>query len=382
MEKLNALLATAYSNMPDACVLIACHREKGRYLYAVHSVNQALCQLVEMPEQELLGQKIHEIVDAPTYWTFSRYSSTVLQTGVAVSYEHRVKLPQGSRFFSVTIVPCAEQGELCHHILVVVRNKTPERKKTARLLAALRESKQLIVSMEERQRSLVQAVIEVQEEELKRIALALHEEFAQVLSAAIMRFSSLEVAVGKSVYEQEKHVEYAVEVMKFLLHDVKAIAYDLMPTALHTFGLVAALEDLFLAMGKVVSATFSLHTYGYRKLAWAIEVTLYRIIREIISTVYTCFDGADISVQLVMHQQGLSIVMDDNGKCTLAQGIREENGQSREQALRGVLTRVQLLNGLLNIDSHAQSGTVISIDIPLYDSFFVEEFDEKEEWGM
>lgn len=378
MVEHNALLAAAYNNMPDAFLLVACHCTRSRYLYTIQSVNRVLCQLAEMPEQALLGQKIHKVVDAPTYWKFSHYSTTAINTGAAVSYEHRVKLSQGNCFFSITIVPCAEQGKPCDHILVVVRNTTSERQKTTRLLAALQEGKRVIATMEARQRSLVQTVIEVQEEELKRIALALHEEFAQVLSAAIMRFSALDVVVGKSVYEQEQHVGYAVEVMNSLLHDIKAIAYDLMPIALHTFGLVAALEDLFLSMGKVVSATFSLHTYGYRKLVWAIEVTLYRIIREIISTVYTCFDGADISVQLVMHQQRLSIVMDDNGKCTLAQEVREENKNNREQALRGVITRVQLLNGLLNIDSHAQSGTVIAIDIPLHDSFFADESDENE----
>lgn len=372
------LLAAAYRNMPDACLLVAYCCEDDEYRYTVHSVNPAFCQLAGVPEHELVGQQVHKLLGVRLYQKLAQQGIEVVQTGETASGEYRITMPSGKRTLAVLMVPCAQQGKLHPYILVIVRDATQERLKIAHLHAALHKSKQIMSSMEKRHASLLQSIMEVQEKEHQRIAFALHEEFAQVISAALMSFSSLDVVVGKSVREQEQQVEYAMEVMNSLLHDVKALAYDLMPTALHTFGLVAALEDLFLNMGEVVSATFALHTYGYRRLAWVVEVTLYRIIREIISTMYTCYDGADISVQLVMHQHMLSIVIDDNGQCTLAQKMREANSKNPEHMMRGVVARVQLLNGSLNIDSHEQSGTVIAIDIPLHESFFMDELNTGE----
>ena len=66
-----------------------------------------------------------------------------------------------------------------------------------------------------------------------------------------------------------------------------------------------------------------------------------------------------MDLQLLMHDQFVNIIIEDNGK-----GFIRSN-QKRGIGLSTISSRVELLEGTVDIDSVRFRGTVLNIDIPM-----------------
>jgi signal transduction histidine kinase len=93
-----------------------------------------------------------------------------------------------------------------------------------------------------------------------------------------------------------------------------------------------------------------------------IEISVYRIILELINNVVKHANATKATVQLVKYPDYINITVDDNGK-----GF--ETGRATDEkkgiGLGSVAARVEFLKGKMDIDSMPGSGTTVVIDIPL-----------------
>ena len=86
------------------------------------------------------------------------------------------------------------------------------------------------------------------------------------------------------------------------------------------------------------------------------DLVIYRIIMELTNNIIKHSNATEAAIQLVYHENQLTLVVEDNGK-----GI---NGNSNSGiGLKNVRLRVNFLNGSTDIDS-GKNGTTIMIQIP------------------
>jgi signal transduction histidine kinase len=90
-----------------------------------------------------------------------------------------------------------------------------------------------------------------------------------------------------------------------------------------------------------------------------VEISLYRIIQELISNIIRHSAATEVSIQLFKNQQKVVLIVEDNGigfdALQKAEGI----------GLMNIKSRLNTLNGEVNYTPSPGSGTVATIRIPI-----------------
>ncbi|WP_207532442.1 PAS domain S-box protein [Desertivirga arenae] len=204
---------------------------------------------------------------------------------------------------------------------------------------------------EEKQKAILNAVMETQEEERRRIAEALHNEFGQLLVGAKLQLQ------GKA--------PAAEETLGSAIQLVRNISHELMPPILQDFGLESALKDLFENKFISTNIRYKLEVKGFRiRVSQSMEIAVFRIVQEILNNVVKHSKASRVTAEIVRIEDYIKINISDNGI-----GISEAKSKSKKKSfgLDYLSNRVHLMNGTLDLSSSAENGTTFNIIIPLKD---------------
>jgi signal transduction histidine kinase len=201
---------------------------------------------------------------------------------------------------------------------------------------------------------------ETLEEEIKRIAYAVHDEAGQLLVAVHLALA--EVAVELPEPQQAKFAqikELLTEVEKHL----RRYSHELRPTMLDDLGWVPAIR--FLADGVSKRANLSIHIDAVsERLPSGIETTLYRIVQEALTNAAKHAKASNVWICAWKEDHGLCCSIRDDGA-----GFTVHRNQSPSHrkglGLIAMRERVSVVGGTFEIQSRPGSGTELSIRIPL-----------------
>lgn len=214
------------------------------------------------------------------------------------------------------------------------------------------EKQQQVVSM--------QSMLNGQEAERTRIAKDLHDGLGGLFSTIKMQLSTL-----KHDDEQlDKNPLFlkSYELVNNASVEVRRIAHNMMPEVLMKLGLVDAVRDMCsnINAGKLLQVR--LQAYGMEeRLNNSTEVTLYRIVQELLNNIIKHAHATEAIVQFNREGNRLSITVEDNGK-----GFNTRLSDERIHAgLETVQSRVNYLNGNMSIESEQGLGTTIMMDFLL-----------------
>lgn len=209
------------------------------------------------------------------------------------------------------------------------------------------------------QNELLTSVIDAQESERKRIAQELHDGLGGYLSALRMMVNR-----KKNSFDEKNHPESAdafIEVQDKLdkaIKDVREISHNLMPSELDSGNFSNLLKEHLEYLNE--NGTLVFEYYIDEKINACdkvILISLYRITFELIRNIQKHSEATKATVQLIMHQDVVQLQVEDNGK-----GMDEHKGNGI--GLNNIRSRIQYLNGTMNIDS-GKLGTTFIIEIPL-----------------
>jgi two-component system, NarL family, sensor kinase len=204
------------------------------------------------------------------------------------------------------------------------------------------------------------AMIDGEEKERKRIAMELHDGLGQLLSAARLNVSGLEENIVK---EDDAVLKNSLSLIDDACSEVRNISHNLMPAALIRMGLVAALRELAAKVthsGKL-RVTFSHELYA-GKLSDTEEITLYRIVQEIVNNAVKYAQASEIGITL-SGERVIHVTVRDNG-IGMKPGQEFSGNGIGWQNMR---SRVELLNGKMQINAAPGQGTAVHITIPTND---------------
>jgi signal transduction histidine kinase len=132
-----------------------------------------------------------------------------------------------------------------------------------------------------------------------------------------------------------------------------------MPEAVLNAGLVNALDDFCQKMdSEEISINFSVVGTIVR-LDQPHELSLYRMVQELVQNAIKYADASNILVQLYYKEESLGIIVEDNGS-----GLKKTEPGNANGGLRNMKERIKLMNGTMEITSSTDEGLTIDLDIP------------------
>jgi two-component system NarL family sensor kinase len=209
---------------------------------------------------------------------------------------------------------------------------------------------------------LFNAVVSAQDNERKRIAQDIHDSLGSVLSAAKLNLSGLDDHKTRLTRGQKAKYETALGLLDDASAELRNISHNLMPATLLKLGLTAALQNLF---GKIsatgMNINFTAHGI-HERFDEGLEISIYRIILELVNNIVKHAKADDVTVQLVKHPSYINITVEDNGRGFIQSQIA---AGAKGMGLNSISSRIEYLKGTMDIDSAIGAGTTVVIDIPL-----------------
>jgi signal transduction histidine kinase len=205
---------------------------------------------------------------------------------------------------------------------------------------------------------------QLQEDERRRIARDLHDEIGQSFTSLLVGLRLLEQA--QSLNDVHQQAGKMRGLGGEIYDEIRRLARGLHPTVLDDLGLEAAIKRLAedYQLSHNVAIDFSSTGLEGARLNRKIETAVYRIVQESLTNCVKHAQAAHIEVALAREPGLLTAVVADNGRgFPVAEALRP--GRTTGLGLSGMKERALLVQGSLDIRSHSNVGTTITLQVPL-----------------
>ncbi len=201
----------------------------------------------------------------------------------------------------------------------------------------------------------INAMLEGQEDERKRIGEELHDRLGSLLSTIKLIFTSLEI--------QNERFDKTVNMLDEACDEVRRISHNMVSGTLINFGLLPALNDIKEALElsgnlKVIISSFGLDG---NRMASSYEINIYRIIQELMTNIVKHANANEVIIEVSKTEELIRIIVSDNGTGFDPKIANHKKGIG----IKNMLSRVNKMNGTLHIDSDKSNGSTFIIEIPV-----------------
>ena len=216
-----------------------------------------------------------------------------------------------------------------------------------------------------KQKEITEAMIQVQEKERYEISTELHDNVNQQLTVAMMYIASA----------QQKYPDDS-EVLKqssgFILHaieEIRKLSQTLVTPLIKHFGLSKAIEGLLddvLAVNKM-QIELTADTFYEEDIKYDFKLSIFRIVQEQMNNIIKHADAKNVNIELKRTEQFIYLKIHDNGI-----GF-DVNQQRKGIGLYNIISRSDLYNGIVDIQTAPGKGCGIYITFPLKDNILIQE---------
>jgi signal transduction histidine kinase len=213
----------------------------------------------------------------------------------------------------------------------------------------------------EKQRRIerMQGAMEAEQHERRKIADQLHDEVAGMLALATLNVSSA-LETGLTGEQAETKLRKTEDALAAVSATVREISHRLTPVALERYGFRRAIEDLAETVNAAGKLRVRAVVVGFdepKKLPADFLDDLYRITQELLHNVLKHAHATEATVQLVEHDDAVSLLVEDNGV-----GMTGDTPDG--QGLRTIRSRVAYRSGHLEISRRPEGGTMVVVEVP------------------
>ncbi|MGI9651331.1 sensor histidine kinase [Chryseobacterium sp. RLHN22] len=156
------------------------------------------------------------------------------------------------------------------------------------------------------QKALVLENTKAQEEERKRIAIAVHDDIGNRLNILSLWLNNLDI-------EDASASEVISNQISQLIDNTRSISHSLYPVNLEKLGLILYIEELITNLSAKISISLYLSSQ-YLKKDLFVEVQIYRIIQEFTTNVIKHSGANRIDILIKEFDHFTGIVIADNGR--------------------------------------------------------------------
>lgn len=220
--------------------------------------------------------------------------------------------------------------------------------------------------------STIVRVIEAQENERRRLARQMHDGPAQSLTNLILQAEICERLFDLDPEQAHVELENLKQAANATFQNTRRFIFGLRPMMLDDLGLVPTLRKYIQDFREKSRLSIDLHIMGEeRRLAPHLEVTIFRVIQELLNNVDQHAHAAHVDVTLDLEGEVVAVTVEDDGRGfdveeTLA-AARESLGIPVGRKSVGLITiqeRTEMLGGEIEIDSNVGRGTKVRLELP------------------
>jgi PAS domain S-box-containing protein len=313
--------------------------------------NKAAERIFGYAAEEAIGQHITLIVP-PDRLNEEADILASLRRGERIDHFETVRKRKDGTLFdiSVTISPVKDAQGRVIGASKVARDVT-ERKRLALLLQEAELSGRLL---------------QLQDEERRRIARELHDGAGQLLAALSMNISAISTEESRLSLGVARNVEESRSLIDQAVSEIRTISYLLHPPLLDEVGLISALNEYVNGFGERSNIRVRLDLPSdLERLPRDVELSIFRIVQECLTNVHRHSGSATATVHLSRGPGEIQLQVSDQG-----QGINREiqdkflTGKSSGVGLRGMRERIRQLGGRMQIQSSG-NGTSVIVVLPI-----------------
>jgi PAS domain S-box-containing protein len=322
---------------------------------------------------EVIGRSILEITVPPEAEHAAAEIMTLLKSGTSWSGEFKVLHKNGTVVVaSVTDSPIFDDtGTLIG--IVGVSHDLSERKQTEAAYQKTREELEFRVQQRtselkaatENLRQLSGRLLQMQDEERRRIARELHDSVGQLLAAISMNSSILERESSRLSPQGANALQENSELVSQINVEIRTISHLLHPPLLDEAGLGSALRWYVDGFSERSQIKASLELPGdLGRLSPELEISIFRIVQECLTNIHKHSGSPSAEVRILQHDGEVKLQIKDQGKGIPAEKesmLKSSDGTG--VGFRGMRERLRQLGGVLDIESDA-NGTVVTAILP------------------
>ena len=213
------------------------------------------------------------------------------------------------------------------------------------------------------QEDFTRRLIEVQENDKKRISMELHDSIGQDL---LITKNKILLSLNKPDDKELmiRNIKEASDIISDTLNDVREISYTLHPYQIERLGLSKAIQSIIDRASRSSEIIFTKNIDVIDKLVQPdVEISLYRIVQECINNILKHSKATEVILNVSKGEEEISVLVSDNGEGFDMNKIKADPSK-HGFGLKGMTERVKLFDGRLNIESSEGNGTSYNINIP------------------
>lgn len=209
----------------------------------------------------------------------------------------------------------------------------------------MRRKKQEMIQMELNYKNeMVQAALDAQEIEQRRIAIELHDDIGSSLTALKLSFASLPIHEGERKLLNEG--------VQSTINKVRSLSNRLLPSILEELGLIPAVKSLVntlaLQIPGVHFSVIAVNDPPHESQTREVNLAVYRILQELINNILKYAKAATIQVTLEQNEDELRITLIDDGIGFVP--TKEHKLKSQSLGLKNIESRAQQIDAQIEYE--------------------------------
>ncbi|AUC17776.1 sensor histidine kinase, partial [Polaribacter reichenbachii] len=181
--------------------------------------------------------------------------------------------------------------------------------------------------LKEQEITTINAMVDGQEKERKRIAEDLHDNLGSVLATLKLHFENLKINREKKKIDQKELFNKTENLIDEAYLKVRRIAHAKNAGVIANQGLLLAVQMMAEKISSADKIQIEVIHFGLdKRLENTLEITLFRIIQELVTNIIKHADAKNATINISLYDKNLNIIIEDDGKGFDIKKVNLNNG--------------------------------------------------------
>lgn len=314
-------------------------------------INQIAVQNIGGKLSDYLGKNLIEVFGIKTGQIFIERLKLSSKSARPIQFEDRLKVHSNYKWYLSTYNRILDKNGNVEGIQVTSADITGRKKNEIQISQSQEKLHKLTIHLEE-----------IRESEMLQIAMNLHDDLGQKLTALNLNLAWIKKRFGKQLPSIGEKISEMGLTIQESIEGIREISSYLRPPLLYDLGIIPAFESLIKKFEKQSGIkTFFTSDSDELKGNNKISVILYRVLQESLTNIARHSGASNVRVTLKTLKGNTELIISDDGK-----GIKtREINSGKSLGIAGIKERIKSINGKFQIKGVKDKGTSIKVSIPL-----------------
>jgi two-component system sensor histidine kinase DegS len=207
-------------------------------------------------------------------------------------------------------------------------------------------------------------IIEAQESERQHLSRQMHDGPAQSLTNLILQAEIVERMFDSDPVKAKAELGNLKTSATTTFQRIRDFIFDLRPMMLDDLGLLPTLKRYVQTFESKSHLPVNLVTQGERTLSQHVEVTLFRIVQELLGNAAEHAHASRVQVNLDIDSNPIVVTVEDDGGGFDVESVLSAVRQRGSSGLINLEKRIQMLGGRMQFQSATGRGTKVRAELP------------------